>query len=198
MASWRHHDPRWIFAGLLCGLAMLAAQRAGAAGPGPNHFLIRGDVVTPDGIMRNAWVDVRAGRILRIQREPPEAADVPVIETTDIVLPGFIDLHNHPSYNVFPRWNPPHKFANRYEWRDSDVYRTTLEIPALKLSDDPANFCDIDEYVEVKALIGGTTSMIGLIWSDRVNSAGSVGLFLSLSLFLLFPEDRASSSLSRF
>jgi len=39
---------------------------------------------------------------------------------------------------------------------------------------------------------------IGLIWSDRVNSSGSVGMFLSLSLLLLFPEDRASSSLGRF
>jgi hypothetical protein len=39
---------------------------------------------------------------------------------------------------------------------------------------------------------------IGLIWSDPVNPAESMGLFLSLSLFLLFPEDRASSSLGRF
>lgn len=39
---------------------------------------------------------------------------------------------------------------------------------------------------------------IALIWSDPVNPAESMGLFLSLSLFLLFPEDRASSSLGRF
>ncbi len=39
---------------------------------------------------------------------------------------------------------------------------------------------------------------IALIWSARVNPAESMGLFLSLSLFLLFPEDRASSSLGRF
>ncbi|MFZ1937693.1 MAG: hypothetical protein WBE56_00120, partial [Terracidiphilus sp.] len=40
--------------------------------------------------------------------------------------------------------------------------------------------------------------VVGLIWSDPVNPAESMGLFLSLSLFLLFPEDRASSSLGRF
>src|SRR5665213_4463329 len=39
---------------------------------------------------------------------------------------------------------------------------------------------------------------IGLIWSDRVNTAKTVGLFLSLSLLLSFPEDRASSSRSSF
>jgi hypothetical protein len=37
---------------------------------------------------------------------------------------------------------------------------------------------------------------VGLIWSDPVNPAESMGLFLSL--FLLFPENRASSSLGRF
>jgi hypothetical protein len=39
---------------------------------------------------------------------------------------------------------------------------------------------------------------IGLIWSDRVNTVKSVGLLLSLSLLLSFPEDRASSSRSSF
>ena len=37
-----------------------------------------------------------------------------------------------------------------------------------------------------------------LIWSDPVNSCESVGLFLFLSLFLPFIEDRASSSRGRF
>ena len=48
---------------------------------------------------------------------------------------------------------------------------------------------------ELFYLCGGR---IGLIWSDPVNSAWSVGLSLQLSLFLFSPEDRASSSLGRF
>jgi 5-methylthioadenosine/S-adenosylhomocysteine deaminase len=133
-----------------------------AAGASPNSFLIRGNIVTPDGVIANGWLEIRSGRILSIQRDGPGVKGVPTLETTGLILPGFIDLHNHPSYNVFPRWTPPHKYVNRYEWRDSSEYRTRLEVPALMLSDDPSNFCDIDEYVEVKALIGGTTSMIGL------------------------------------
>ena len=136
---------------------LLPAPRSRATGPGPDRFIIRGDVVTPGGILRGAWVEIRSGRILRIQSERPDTGGVPLLETDDILLPGFIDLHNHPSYNIFPRWIPPHKFTNRYEWRDSDAYRSALETPSLKLSDDPANFCDIDEYVGVRALIGGTT-----------------------------------------
>jgi cytosine/adenosine deaminase-related metal-dependent hydrolase len=133
-----------------------------AAGASPNVFLIRGNIVTPSGVIANGWLEIRSGRILLIQRERPDVTGAPTLETTDLVVPGFIDLHNHPSYNVFPRWTPPHKYADRYEWRDSEEYRTRLEFPAVTLSDDPGNFCDIDEYVEVKALIGGTTSMIGM------------------------------------
>lgn len=147
---------------LFVAAASLQAISAIAVSPGPNRYLLHGDIVTADGVLPHAWMEIQSGRILRIQREQPDVSGVPVLETDDIVLPGFIDLHNHPSYNVFPRWIPPHKYANRYEWRDSDEYRKTLEAPSLALSDDPNNFCDIDEYVEVKALIGGATSMIGL------------------------------------
>jgi hypothetical protein len=41
----------------------------------------------------------------------------------------------------------------------------------------------------------GLDERIGLIWSDRVNYCESVDL---LSLLLLFPEDRASSSRGSF
>ncbi len=154
---------QWTRAILLSTVTLLGpAARSEAAGPAPGHFLIRGDIVTPLGILPGAWIEVRSGRIVRLQRERPDVPDIPALETNDIVFPGFIDLHNHPAYDVFPRWTPPRKFANRYEWRASDAYRTALETPSLKLSDDPTTFCDIDEYVEVKALIGGTTSMIGI------------------------------------
>lgn len=164
-----------------------------AASPGPTRYLVRGDIVTADGVLPHAWMEVQSGRILRIQRERPDVSGVPVLETDDIVLPGFIDLHNHPSYNVFPRWTPPHKYANRYEWRDSDEYRTTLEAPSLALSDDPNNFCDIDEYVEVKALIGGATSMIGLSAPYSANGLpGCVkGLVRNLGLYSGFYSSQA-------
>ena len=186
--------PHWIRAILLSALALaFFAVASGAAEPGPNRYLIRGDVVTPRGILPGAWIEIRSGRIVAIQRERPDVNGVPALETNDIVLPGFIDLHNHPAYNVFPRWTPPHKFANRYEWRASDAYRTALEIPALKLSDDPTTFCDIDEYVEVKALIGGTTSMIG---QSAPHSAKGIpecvkGLVRNLGLYTGFYGDQA-------
>jgi 5-methylthioadenosine/S-adenosylhomocysteine deaminase len=132
-----------------------------AAGPTPGRFLIRGNVVTSQGVIANGWLDIENGHIVQILTEKPDNADVPALETDDFIFPGFIDLHDHPTFNVFPRWTPPHKFPNRYAWRAWDVYRRDLENRANALTRGGDSFCDIDEYVEVKALIGGTTSMIG-------------------------------------
>ena len=126
------------------------------------HLLLEGNLVTEDGVIPNGWLDIANGHIVHIERQKPDLPGAQILETGDLVFPGFIDLHNHPSFNVLPRWSPPHKFPNRYAWRDWNVYQQQLESKGRALSADPANFCDIDEYAEVKALIGGTTSIIGL------------------------------------
>ena len=142
-------------------LASLFAFSAPAQSP-PSHLLLKGNIVTSDSVIAGGWLDIYKGHILHIEHEKPDVPGAQVLETNDLVFPGFIDLHNHPSFNVFPRWTPPHKFPNRYAWRDWHVYQEQLESKGRALSADPANFCDIDEYAEVKALIGGTTSIIGL------------------------------------
>lgn len=144
---------------ILLGMVRLRAQES-------THLLLRGNIVTPDGVLRDGWLDILNGRILHIERERPDLPGVPALDTSDYVFPGFIDLHNHPSFNVFPRWTPGHKFPNRYAWRDWDVYRAALEERQHQLTAGGDTFCDIDEYVEVKALIGGVTSMIGFSGRD--------------------------------
>ena len=156
------HKPILAFLSLLISLVSFAETPP----PPTAHYLMSGNIVTPDGILPHAWLEISNHHILHIEKEKPNIPGTLVLETNDLILPGFIDLHNHPSFNVLPRWTPPHKFSNRYAWRDWSVYQTQLESKARALQSDPANFCDIDEYVEVKALIGGTTSMIGLGSND--------------------------------
>lgn len=146
---------------VLAALAQVTALAQPATEP-PQHLLLRGNLVTPDGVIPHGWLDIFHGRILHIEREKPDLPGAKTLETDDLVFAGFIDLHNHPAFNIFPRWTPPHKFPNRYAWRDWNVYQQQLESKGYRLIGDPANFCDIDEYAEVKALIGGTTSIIGL------------------------------------
>jgi cytosine/adenosine deaminase-related metal-dependent hydrolase len=154
--------PQFCKSAIVAVLLSVLLSHAAAAQTPPSHLLIKGNIVTPDGLIPDGWLDIVKGRILHIEHEKPDIPGAQVLETNDHVFPGFIDLHNHPSFNIFPRWTPPHKFPNRYAWRDWQVYQHQLESKAAALSADPANFCDIDEYAEVKALIGGTTSIIGL------------------------------------
>jgi cytosine/adenosine deaminase-related metal-dependent hydrolase len=146
----------------LFAATILCAPLSHAANPPSTRLLIRGNIVTPDGVVANGWLDIRDGRIAAILASRPEdSSGVLALETSDFIFPGFIDLHDHPSFNIFPRWTPPHKFPNRYAWRNWNVYKHELEDRFAAVSAGGDSFCDIDEYVEIKALIGGTTSMIG-------------------------------------
>ena len=131
-------------------------------------LVLSGTVVTPDRVIGKGWVVVRDGHILSILERAPDDAKGPKVETNGIIFPGFVDLHDHPMYNIFKRWNPRVKFRNRYEWRNLIDYYKLVGRPGgeLQLKDDndknDRRFCDIDEYVEIKALIGGTTSITGI------------------------------------
>lgn len=124
--------------------------------------ILGGTIVTPERVLPKAWIVIKNGMIDAILESPPSGTGATVVETGGIIFPGFVDLHNHPMYNIFARWNPPRKFANRYEWRDLWEYKDSLGIPGGRFQKDDSTFCDIDEYVEVRALIGGTTSIAGI------------------------------------
>ena len=36
-----------------------------------------------------------------------------VIDTDGVILPGLIDLHGHPEFNVFAAWEPRHSTLRR-------------------------------------------------------------------------------------
>ena len=154
--------PRVFILAVLAALVSIPAFAQDA----PPTLLISGNIVTPDGTLPHAWLEIANHHILHIEKEKPSLPAALVLETNDLIFPGFIDLHNHPSFNILPHWTPPQKFPNRYAWRDWEVYQHQVEARVRPLLADPANFCDIDEYVEVKALIGGTTSLIGLGSND--------------------------------
>ena len=143
---------------LLILLAAVTAHLEARAADAP--LLINGAIVTPSGVMADGWLVVDGGKIQSITATKPGVANGRTLVTHDIVFPGFIDLHNHPLYGVFPRWTPPKVYPNRYEWRAADEYWKTIQGPEGKLV--ATHFCDMDAYVELKALAGGTTSLLGI------------------------------------
>jgi hypothetical protein len=104
-----------------------------------------------------------------------------------LIFPGLIDLHNHVSWNVIPRWDAGGGFTARDDWRrGAEYYRDQVVSPYDSLIEG-GRFCDMNTYGEVRALAGGVTSIVG----TRGNACIS-GLVRNLDFssgFYSFPDD---------
>ena len=61
----------------------------------PSRLLAGGRVVTPDGVLTDAWVHLEGDAIVAVGGQQP-ARDVPVFDLAGAwLLPGFVDLHMH-------------------------------------------------------------------------------------------------------
>ena len=87
-----------------------AAARAGGPpimGFAPAEpFALHGCVLTPTRSSRRAAVDIEGSTIAPVGTTAP-AAGSRRVETDGVILPGLIDLHGHPEFNVFAAWEPP-------------------------------------------------------------------------------------------
>jgi len=131
-------------------------HRAKALPPAP--FGLRGAVITPMGSMSDGYVTVNEGVIDGVSRKKPAGVDI--VDTKGVIVPGLLDLHNHPDFNIFAPWEPPKVYANRYRWRDSDTYHELVRDPQNKLIDALPPHTQT-RYAEVRALIAGVTGIQG-------------------------------------
>lgn len=130
---------------------MLAAQEP---------FALRGCVLAPTGKIEDGHVVVAAEGIAEVGEGEPDGS-VPVIKTRGVILPGLIDLHGHPEYDVFSAWEPPQLYENRYQWRNSAVYARVIKEPWQELVRAPSLRYTLTRYAEARALVGGVTAIQG-------------------------------------
>ena len=123
-------------------------------------FALKGVVLTPDEVLENAWVEIDGGTITRVGTAAP-GAGIARIETDGVILPGLIDLHGHPEYNIFAAWEPPKLFTNRGRWRDSPEYDKVVKQPLAVLKAPPTLEKTLSRYSEARALVTGTTAIQG-------------------------------------
>jgi 5-methylthioadenosine/S-adenosylhomocysteine deaminase len=127
-------------------------------------FTIAGTVMTPTGVVTDGALAVTGQTIGAVGPATSVSTAASAIKVSDaIILPGFIDLHNHLTWNVLPRWLPGRKFTSRYEWQDSPEYDRMLVAPHNVALD--AASCESEIYAEIKALTGGATSTLGSIFN---------------------------------
>jgi 5-methylthioadenosine/S-adenosylhomocysteine deaminase len=128
-------------------------------------FALRGCVLTRDGPLERAYITVGEGTAIQgISTRKPR--NVRVHDTGGgMILPGLIDLHGHPEFNVFAAWEPPRQFVNRYAWRGSDIYKELVRRPQDRLMSALPPQTQL-RYAEIRALVGGVTAIQGT--SERI------------------------------
>jgi 5-methylthioadenosine/S-adenosylhomocysteine deaminase len=108
-------------------------------------------------------VVVSGGTVDEVRTTAPSTTNL--VETGGLVLPGLVDLHGHPEYNVFSAWEPPLLYANRYEWRASPEYAAVVKGPWRLLTEGdgerPSLSPTLTRYAEARALVGGVTALQG-------------------------------------
>ena len=123
-------------------------------------YALKGTIVTPEQVIENGTVLIAGQKIKDAGQNIALPSGTVVVDTEGIILPGFIDLHNHITWNLLPRWRTYKEFGNRYDWQQLTTYAIALSTPHAELS--KANLgCDMNRYAEVKAITEGETSLIG-------------------------------------
>ncbi len=99
------------------------------------RYGLHGTIVTmagPNEVVKGT-IYINAARIEAIIPDskpvPDTLAGVPVHKTKGAIFPGFIELHNHLSYNCLPMWNVPKRYENRAQWAVSIRINRTSAIP---------------------------------------------------------------------
>jgi cytosine/adenosine deaminase-related metal-dependent hydrolase len=123
-------------------------------------FALRGTLITPGGIVENGTVVIQQNKIVAVGTKVKLPPNSTVIDTGGVISPGLIDLHNHLTYNVFPRWHPSEVFGNRYDWQQKPIYQTLIESPHAGMVADGLE-CEMERYAEVKAISEGETTTVG-------------------------------------
>src|SRR3954464_2372454 len=156
-----------------------------AAAEPARAFALKGAVLTPDAAWGDGYVVVEGEQIAAVQQNAPSGVDV--LDTGGVILPGLIDLHGHPEFNVFAAWEPPTLFANRYRWRGSDIYHELVRDPQNVLIEKLPAGTEL-RYAEIRALVAGVTAIQGA--SGAGASAANEALVRNVDLFI-FGQHRA-------
>ena len=173
--------------GMVTDAAMPPPTTDGGASitPGlPNRILLMGTILTPDEVIEGQVLIqdqnitcVAAGTDCASQAG---AAGATVIDTQGIIAPGLIDTHNHILFDIFDEddWKPPQVYTNHNAWTTDPRYQAMLDVKQCLVNDSQgkptwcANTpygttagslrCEVDKFGELKGLIAGTTSIVGL------------------------------------
>jgi cytosine/adenosine deaminase-related metal-dependent hydrolase len=143
---------------LLCCFVVALFSIAAQAQQAP--IALTGTLVMPETVIEDGTVLIQDGKIVASGAHVAFPAGTTVVHTGGIIAPGLVDLHNHLSWNIFPRWKPNQEFGNRYDWQAKPVYNIQMTVPHELIVKEGLE-CEAERYAEVKAITEGETSVTG-------------------------------------
>jgi len=137
-------------------MALVVKGRIVPLAAGDPGTVFRGSVFVDDGGL--------VEQVLPARRKAPAGYEqAPLVDAGDaLVFPGLIDLHNHLAYNTLPLWADPTRtdpYLDHNTWPRRKTYAPDVTWPAYAFITAAPE--ELLAYVEVKAIIGGTTSIQG-------------------------------------
>jgi cytosine/adenosine deaminase-related metal-dependent hydrolase len=151
---------------------------------GPSGLMLVGTIVTPDTVIDGEVLvigqTIVCADVASVCDADPNAANALYVKTNGVIAPGLIDTHNHVLFDIFDNddWLPSKLYTNHNQWPNEAKYAAMLDVKQCLANDSqgkpawcantpygtPAGSlrCEIDKWGELKALIAGTTSMVGL------------------------------------
>jgi 5-methylthioadenosine/S-adenosylhomocysteine deaminase len=147
-------------------VALMVTLFCASARSQEDSYALKGTIVTPEQVIENGTILIVGERIKEVGQDINLPHGVLVVETGGVILPGFIDLHNHITWNLFPRWRTYKEFGNRYDWQQIPGYGVALSIPHSALGKAKLG-CAMNRYAEVKAITEGETSLIGSLGPEK-------------------------------
>lgn len=161
--------------------------------PPTGRYVLEGRIVTmgPAGVLDDGALYIDAGTIEAVQgagdpAPDPKYADAPRIRTGDTIFPGFIELHNHLSYNAMPLWDVPTLYTNNGQWRGTEAYTRDITKPSQVLGQSDGAAQALIRYAECRALLGGTTTSQGI---TLANAGGATKYYAGLIRNAEAPDD---------
>jgi 5-methylthioadenosine/S-adenosylhomocysteine deaminase len=130
---------------------------------------LRGRIVTMDPenkVINDGVVWIAGARIKSVVAAgipPPAGFSVSdIVDTDGTIFPGFIELHNHLSYNCLKLWDVPKLYDNRDQWGGHKDYRKLISGPTRVLGSSGDLPAALVRYVEAKCLLSGVTTSQGI------------------------------------
>jgi cytosine/adenosine deaminase-related metal-dependent hydrolase len=139
-----------VLALMLAGLGFASAEAQKVA--------LLGTVVTPQKVLKSGRIVIDGKTIVCVGSRCSTKGAV-VVKTGLDLFAGFVDSHNHVSWNFLPftRFSKP-TYNNRYNWRFGEPVFTAAQ--RAKSAVEKAVKCDITRYGEIMAALGGTTTIV--------------------------------------